>query len=677
MRVQPFSFRQVRPALLLVVALAISDSVGVAQTEKSGPAAGSAAESEAVTYEQVRAVFKKHCLACHNADRERGGLDLSTIDGIKSGGASGHVVVSGKPDESLLFTLPAQLETPKMPPNKPKIPQREIDLIRRWIESGPFERVDPPVKSGTTAAKSPAESVAAPAVPPSPARVAAGLAAGVAIEPLRRATAITALAVNPKTPLVAVSGHRQVVLFQWNEKLPAADETRFEAFPFPEGDVFALRFTRDGELLLAGGGVGGQSGKVVGFNVATGKRLFELGDESDAVLALDISSDKSLVALGGPGRSVKIIRTATGELAATLRKHTDWILSLAFSPDGLLLASGDRFGGLQVWEAASGKEFLTLRGHVGAVQALGWSADSDRLLSAGQDGVLRFWDMHEGALVTRWEGGTGGILAVDGDAAGCVVCGGRERKITVWKKPDVRLQEMSMPDEVVKVGLSHDSSRVIAGDAAGNIAIFSLPEGNLAGQFALPLGPAPARTEPRSRLPAPPLAKAPARPASGNLAAAEEESRRAGAELAVAREASALADAAIKGAEDSLKKLRESAAKLAQIVASREAAAKQAAQRVADLRAHAEAARNADAVVDLPAEREQLSERLTEKRSLLEAARAVTERIQRAAARAPGDTGLEAAAKLAAELQNRLARDVEAAAGELRRLEESSGTTQE
>jgi hypothetical protein len=661
------------------VALGIIGRAVDAQTDKPAPAARTGGgDSQTVTYEQVRGVFKKHCQACHNDDRERGGLDLSTIEGIKAGGASGAVVVSGKPDESLLYTLAAQLETPRMPPNKPKIPQRELDLIRRWIEAGPFDRVDPPASPDSPRGRQPAPGAATAAAAASLNRDPPGLAEGVEIEPLRRATAITALAVSPKSPLVAVSGRKQVVMFQWTDRIHTGDKTALQAFPFPEGDVFALRFSRDGALLLAGGGVGGESGKVVGFEVATGKRLFELGDESDAVLALDISPDNELAALGGPGRSVKLFRTATGELTATLRKHTDWILTLAFSPDGLLLASGDRFGGLQVWEAVSGKEFHTLRGHVGSVQTLGWSADSDSLLSAGQDGMLRLWDMHKGEVATRWEGGTGGILALDGDSAGLVVCGGREKKLAVWEKPDRRLRQMSMPDEVVKVGLSHDSSHVIAGDSAGNIAVFDLANGNLAGQFALPLGPPVVRAEPPRRKPtAPTLAKLPARPLSGDVADAGEAARRAAAELVEAREAWALTDAAVKGAEESMKKLRESAAKLAKLVAAREAAAKEAAQRAAELRARAEAPDRSAALIDPRAERERMHERLAERRSLLEATRAVTERIQRAAGKSPGDSGLEASAKLAAELQNKLTRDVEAAAGELRRMEESSGTAQE
>src|SRR5262245_2973872 len=96
--------------------------------------------SEAIAYDQVRPVFRKHCVTCHNQDRARGDLNLSSLEGIKAGSSSGPAVVSTKPEDSPIYLSAAHLEDPKMPPNSPKIPQRELELIRRWIEGGLAER---------------------------------------------------------------------------------------------------------------------------------------------------------------------------------------------------------------------------------------------------------------------------------------------------------------------------------------------------------------------------------------------------------------------------------------------------------------------------------------------------------------------------------------------------------
>ena len=63
-------------------------------------------EKPPVTFEKdVKPVFRKHCVTCHNADRPRGELDLSTYAGLMTGGVSGKAAVAGKPDDSPVYTL--------------------------------------------------------------------------------------------------------------------------------------------------------------------------------------------------------------------------------------------------------------------------------------------------------------------------------------------------------------------------------------------------------------------------------------------------------------------------------------------------------------------------------------------------------------------------------------------
>src|SRR5262249_40993954 len=111
---------------------------------------------------------------------------------------------------------------------------------------------------------------------------------------------ITALATSPWAPLVAVAGQKQVALYH-----PESGDL-LGILPFPEGIPQVIRFSRNGSVLLVAGGRGGQSGCVVLFDVATGKRMAKIGDELDAVLAADINNTHTLVALGGPHRVVRI-----------------------------------------------------------------------------------------------------------------------------------------------------------------------------------------------------------------------------------------------------------------------------------------------------------------------------------------------------------------------------------
>ena len=195
-----------------------------------------------------------------------------------------------------------------------------------------------------------------------------------------RAARIVAMAASPWAPLVAVAGHKQVLALS---DRPTAISPGF--FPFPEGTIHVLKFSRNGSLLLAGGGRGGQSGLAVVLDVKNGKRVFEIGKEYDAVLAADISPDHGQVALGGPSRIVRVYNTSDGQLQFEMKKHTEWITALEFSPDGVLLATGDRNNGLVVWEAQTGREFFDLRGHTAAITDVSWRLDSNVLASSSED----------------------------------------------------------------------------------------------------------------------------------------------------------------------------------------------------------------------------------------------------------------------------------------------------
>jgi len=473
-----------------------------------------------ITFQKdVQPLFKKHCVTCHNANRPRGELDLSSYAGLMTGGVSGKVAVAGKPDDSPVYMLAAHLDDPKMPPNKPKIPQRELDTIRAWIAGGLIE------KAAGTAGES------------TPTTTAGGLGPATS---LARATPITALAVHPTNSRIAVPGRRQVLLFDGMKLLGAV--------PFPEGEVHVLKFSRDGKVLLAAGGVGGQSGKVVGFDTSSWKRTIEIGDETDAVLAADLSPDRSKVVLGGPGRVVKVFSVAEGKQLHAFRKPTDWVLSAAFSPEGLLVAAGDRFGGLFVWEAKSGKEFYTLRGHTGAVRGLAWQADSNALASAAADGAVRIWDMHTGSEVCKWDAHVGGVSDVCFHSTGVLATGGRDGRVKVWDAAGkLRADLGAAADHVQRVGLSADARVVVAGDWSGAVRAWPVAGGPTT-SLALPLDAKPTELV-AIPVPAPPLpVAAPVKQVSPPTVPVPSS------DLARKR-------AALKAVEDAAEKLKEEAAR--------------------------------------------------------------------------------------------------------------------
>lgn len=89
---------------------------------------------EEVTYEILKnSILENKCLGCHNANRARGGINLSTYEATLEGESEqGKVVVPGRSSESTLFL---EVFNGTMPPRTP-LSESEIDLIKRWIDTG-------------------------------------------------------------------------------------------------------------------------------------------------------------------------------------------------------------------------------------------------------------------------------------------------------------------------------------------------------------------------------------------------------------------------------------------------------------------------------------------------------------------------------------------------------------
>jgi hypothetical protein len=422
-------------------------------------------------------IFQARCNTCHNADKASGGLNLTTYANMMEGGGSGSVIEPGSPDDSWLFLLVNHDETPTMPPNAPKIPEEEIDILRKWIEAGAPENSGSVV---TVKKKPKMEFQLDPSTLGKPTGEPA-MPQGLPTEPVLvndRPGAIVALAASPWAPLVAIGQHKQVLLYNTETQSLAA------VLPFDEGDVHVLRFSRDGDLLLAGGGRGGQSGRVVVWDVETGDRLIEAGQEYDLVLAADISPDRSLIALGGPSKVLRVYRTDDDALVYESRKHTEWVTSVAFSPDGVLLASGDRNGGTLVWEARTGREFYVLPGHGDMVTGLDWRLDSNVLVSSSQDASVKTWDMFTGNQLKSWNAHGGGTTSVRFAKDGRVVTSGRDRVAKLWDQDGKELKAFGgFSDLALQAAIGHDEKTIITGTFDGLVRLFNAEDASPLGDL--------------------------------------------------------------------------------------------------------------------------------------------------------------------------------------------------
>ena len=85
--------------------------------------------------QDVLPIFSTYCFTCHGKSSPELGMDLRTAASVLRGSHNGPVIEKGSPDNSRLFQLVSKHLMPP-PAFKSTVPDREVETIRRWIETG-------------------------------------------------------------------------------------------------------------------------------------------------------------------------------------------------------------------------------------------------------------------------------------------------------------------------------------------------------------------------------------------------------------------------------------------------------------------------------------------------------------------------------------------------------------
>ena len=507
-----------------------------------------AQENEKLTYDDhIRPLLENKCFSCHNPDKKKGGLEMTSYSGLMNGGSGGAVVDAGNPQASRLWTCSSKKEEPFMPPEGAPLEAKDLALLSKWIAGGVLQA------KGSVAKKSNRPKVdltfaGGSGKPTGP----VARPENILLEPVivtAHTSAVTAMAASPWTSLIAVAGQKQILLYDTDSRELAG------ILPYPEGYARSLKFSANGSLLVMGGGRGGKIGHAIVWDVKTGKRVTEIGKEFDQVMSADISPDHRKVVLATNAKKVKCFDVATGEQLYLITKHTEWVTGTQFSPDGILLATADRNGNVFVWEADGGGEFYNLGQHAGSVTDLAWRADSNILVSCSADGTISTWEMKTGKRVANWSA-HGKVQSVAFTPDGRILSCGSDGNTALWDINGTRIQQVEsvhQDDIVSKVVALYDSKVFVTGNWLGEVRMFDVATGrDLTRISSNPPKIADRLVETEKRLAEiePTLA-----PAEAAVKAAE--ARLPAAEAALAK---------VKGDEPSSKKLAEHEAKNAEVV---------------------------------------------------------------------------------------------------------------
>jgi RNA polymerase sigma factor (sigma-70 family) len=161
-------------------------------------------------------------------------------------------------------------------------------------------------------------------------------------------------------------------------------------------EYIAVALSADGKWLAGGGRVRGDRGKVVVWDLRTGKVQHEWSDNFMLTIAeLAFSPDGNLLAGSGPNNGeTRVWDIASGKQKHLLREHE--ATQLTFSPDGKLLAIAGTDHRVMVWDVAKEKARVVFEPPAsaddrGRVSAHAFAPDGRTLAVGHADGTIRFW----------------------------------------------------------------------------------------------------------------------------------------------------------------------------------------------------------------------------------------------------------------------------------------------
>jgi len=133
--------RFVPPFLAMMLTVAVLFLPATFAREKPRAKSGKPGRAPTVDFaKQIQPIFAAHCVKCHGAGKQEGGLRLDHRTPALRGGDSGKVLVPGKSaDSAIIKRITAKDDSEKMPPpdkaNKP-LTAEQIALIRKWVDEG-------------------------------------------------------------------------------------------------------------------------------------------------------------------------------------------------------------------------------------------------------------------------------------------------------------------------------------------------------------------------------------------------------------------------------------------------------------------------------------------------------------------------------------------------------------
>jgi WD40 repeat protein len=394
-----------------------------------------ASAAEPSYFTEIRPILQRNCQGCHQPNLKESSLDVTSYESLAAGGRRG-------PATGLIVKYLTGEMMPQMPFGDAPLPPDQIELVRSWVAAG--------AKDDTPAEARDTFSSGKPTV-------------------YTQLPVVTAMAFSPDGKMLAVSGNREILLHTLDGSAPVK---RLQGL---SERILSLEFSRDGMLLLAGGGSPARFGELQLWELPAGKLRRSIMITGDTVFGASLSPDGTRAAAGCTDNTVRIIDTKTGVEISKMGAHEGWVLGTVFGGDSKRIVSVGRDRAAKLTDAVSGgflENVNLLRGELtaiarnpakevvvvggaervpyvymmdrkknmniaddttlvrklerqnGDIAALAWSGNGQRIAVAGAAPEVNVYDAETGGRVAQCKGHSAGIYAVAFSPDGSVLATG-------------------------------------------------------------------------------------------------------------------------------------------------------------------------------------------------------------------------------------------------------------
>jgi WD40 repeat protein len=431
------------------------------------------ASGSAVSYHtQIVPILKRSCQGCHHPGDPNGDLIVTTYADLKRGGMAGEAIIPGKPDNSLLIELISGDE-PAMPQNQEPLSAEEVKMFRRWILEGAHD--DTPAEVDD---------------------MGEGEYPTYTVPPV-----VTAVAYSPDGSTLAVSGFREVLLYNTaNFELKARLVGKAHR-------IESLTYTTGGKVLGVAGGSPAQFGEVQLWDTEANTLIKAMRSSYDTVYGLSFSPDASRVAFGCSDKTVRVLSVEDEKELIKFDNHSDWVFGTIFSTDGTHFVSCGRDTALKLVEVDTGSfvdDINSSNKGYGEINTIARHPTEDQVLSAGEDRIPRLYKIFREIrrdvgntdfnLIQAYEAQSGTIEGVafsaDGSRFATGSAGGEAR---IYNVEDGKRLASMQGDAVgvFAVSFHPDGTQLATGGFDGKIRIFDTASGKLLNAFmSVPIEPA-------------------------------------------------------------------------------------------------------------------------------------------------------------------------------------------